>query len=102
MKTRTITTEIYDIPYEERGTTDYLYAMTKWTTKEERKKWNVWDIFINGAVCKHCGDYIRSFNQHDFKMCSCGKVWVDWGSHYWRRIGEPDDYINVIEYFNKK
>jgi len=93
------TNEIYDTPPEKRWIRDYLYLLSKWVTQEAREKFHAWDIFINGAVCVHCKDFIRSMNGHDFKTCSCGKVSVDWWSWYARRVGNPKDYIDVIEYF---
>lgn len=86
---------------QKRKTTDYHYTMTKWSSKAQREKWNTGDIWINGAICLHCKDFIRSMNRHDFKYCSCKKVAVDGGSWYTRRVWEPTDYIDVIEMFNK-
>lgn len=77
--------------------TDTLNYVTKSSTKEQRDKFNIGDIYINAAVCKKCGDYIRSKHRHDFVTCECGSVSVDGGSHYVRRVGS--DYINVVEYF---
>ena len=51
-------------------------------------------IFINKIQCKHCGDIIESKTTHDFKMCSCGKVGVDGGTDYLRRIGKLEDFID--------
>lgn len=101
MKNRERTNEVYDIAPKDRTTPDYLFLLSKWVTKKAREKFDCWDIFINGAVCLHCKDFIRSMNRHDFKYCSCGKVAVDWGSWYTRRIGNPEDYIDVIELFTK-
>lgn len=36
--------------------------------------------------CKLCNDIIESKTEHDFKMCSCGKVAVDGGTEYSKRI----------------
>lgn len=49
-------------------------------------------IFNNTIKCKHCGDILKSETVHDFKMCSCGKVGVDGGEEYLRRVGHPDDF----------
>lgn len=87
-------------PIEERWTLDYCYLLWKWASKKEREKNWAWDIWLNWAVCKHCWDYIRSKNVHDFKMCKCGKIWVDGWSFYVRRIWNPEDYINVVEEFD--
>lgn len=78
---------------------DYLNYVTITSTKEQRRKFDIGDIFINAAVCKKCGDYIRSKNRHDFVTCKCGNVSVDGGSWYSKRSSETLHYINVIEYF---
>ena len=52
------------------------------TTKEERKRLNIGDIYSNGLKCLSCGDYIRSKNKHDMAMCKCGKCTIDGGSWY--------------------
>lgn len=92
--------------HEILGHTDYLYYVTKSSTQEQRAKFDIGDLFINAAVCKWCGSYIRSENRHDMKWCYCGKVAVDGGSWYAKRVGDPRDYIDVIERFydsdNKK
>lgn len=63
----------------------------------ERGQLGIGSVWINGAVCLQCKEFVRSKNRHDFRTCKCGKVMVDGGSHYCRRIGEPDDFIDVIE-----
>ena len=100
MKTKKITIEVNNTPIEERGILDYHYWLTKWTSAEQRDKWNTWDIWINWAVCLKCKDFIRSRNQHDFRWCFCKSIAVDGWSWYERRIGNPEDYINVVEYFD--
>ena len=36
-------------------------------------------IQVRRAVyCKKCHDTIESRHQHDFKMCSCGSIGIDW------------------------
>lgn len=83
----------------EKGIVDTLYFVTKTSTKEQRRKFDIGDIYINAAVCKKCGDYVRSKNRHDFRSCKCGAVTVDGGSWYCKRLGNKEDYINVIEDF---
>lgn len=80
---------------------DVLNFVTKSSTKAQRKRLKMGDIYINGAVCKKCGDYIRSKHVHDYVVCSCGAVAVDGGSWYAKRSGDPKNYINVIECFIK-
>lgn len=48
-------------------------------------------ILINKVQCIHCDDIIESTHRHDFKMCKCGKIGVDGGKEYLRRIGKPED-----------
>lgn len=40
----------------------------------------------NRIKCKHCEDIIESKTEHDFKVCKCGKVAVDGGLVYGRRL----------------
>ena len=47
-------------------------------------------IVLNRAKCLSCGDIIVSYNRHDYKSCSCGKLSVDGGQDYLRRAyNEP-------------
>lgn len=79
--------------------TDYLFLVSKSSTKEQREKFNIGDLFINAAVCRECQAYVRSLHRHSYRTCPCGKTGVDGGSWYARRIGNPDDMIDVIEFF---
>lgn len=56
------------------------------TPEAERRKHNIGDVFLNQAKCLLCGDVITSNHRHDFVTCSCGKLSVDGGSHYARRL----------------
>ena len=55
-------------------------------------------IIRNRIKCKKCGEIIESTNRHDFKFCKCGAVAVDGGKDYLRRVGNKDDYEELIEY----
>ena len=47
----------------------------------------------NKIRCKFCDEVIESKSTHDLKNCSCGRVSVDGGLSYLRRLfKEPDDY----------
>jgi len=81
--------------------TDIVNFVTKSSTKKQRRKFDIGDIFINAAVCKYCGDYIRSKNRHDFKYCYCGAIAVDGGSWYAKRSGEATDMVDIVEEFYK-
>lgn len=52
-------------------------------------------ILSNKIQCKHCNKVIESITPHDFKMCKCGKVGVDGGKDYLRRIGNKEDFIEL-------
>ena len=55
-------------------------------------------IVMNLISCNHCSDVIASTHRHDFRTCSCGKVSVDGGSSYLRRLGSAGDFkeLSVI------
>ena len=54
-------------------------------------------IIKNKIKCKKCGDILESRARHDFKMCSCNSCGVDGGLAYLRRIGDPEDWIEMSE-----
>ena len=58
-------------------------------------------ILINKAKCKNCEDIIESKHRHDFVSCSCGKIAVDGGKDYLRRMGNKEDIIEMNEYVEK-
>lgn len=41
-------------------------------------------ILLNAAKCLRCGDEIYSTSWHDFKVCSCGEIFIDGGLRYLR------------------
>ena len=50
-------------------------------------------ILTNKIRCRHCGEIIESTHVHDFKTCKCGRVSVDGGHEYLRRVfKEEGDY----------
>lgn len=55
-------------------------------------------IVSNKIKCKSCGDIIESKYRHDFVMCKCGKVGVDGGKDYLKRIGYPEDIEELSEF----
>lgn len=55
-------------------------------------------IIINKAQCKKCKDIIESKDTNDLKRCTCGSIAVDGGLEYIKRIGNPDDVIELSEY----
>lgn len=55
-------------------------------------------IIRNMVKCNHCGDIIESRHRHDFVFCSCGRVAVDGGRAYLRRVfREGGDYTEMSE-----
>jgi hypothetical protein len=79
---------------------DYHDFTTIDTPKEERRRLNVGDIWINAAECLVCGDQPRSTNRHDFRPCKCGNVSVDGGSWYVKRSFRTGDWKSIIIHFS--
>lgn len=40
---------------------------------------------VYALQCQDCGDIIYSRARHDFRNCTCGKIFVDGGFDYCRR-----------------
>lgn len=55
-------------------------------------------ILVNRIKCKKCGDVIESKSVHDFNFCKCGKVAVDGGQDYLKRLGNLEDWEDLSEY----
>lgn len=53
-------------------------------------------ILRNSARCLHCGEEIESTHRHDFKWCRCGKLGVDGGHDYIRRVGSFGQDTSII------
>ena len=47
-------------------------------------------ILHNRVRCRRCGDEIESRSRHEMRWCRCGKVAVDGGRDYLRRVGDPE------------
>ncbi len=47
-------------------------------------------LLLNAIRCMACDQIIQSTHRHDFKHCKCGKVAVDGGLEYIRRVGHLD------------
>ena len=43
-------------------------------------------IIVNKIQCKNCKDIIESKTRHNMVWCKCGKVAVDGGHDYLRRV----------------
>lgn len=76
--------------------TDYHDFTTIKTPVWKRKRLDVGDLWINGATCNLCGEYIRSRNRHDYVTCRCGNLAVDGGSWYAKRVLDVDNYSDNI------
>lgn len=55
-------------------------------------------IIRNAVRCKSCLAIIESKTTHDITFCSCGKVGVDGGHDYLRRVGSLEDYEELTEW----
>lgn len=44
-------------------------------------------IISNSVQCLECGEGIWSAHRHDYVTCSCGKISVDGGMDYLKRVG---------------
>lgn len=51
----------------------------------------------NKIKCLHCNDIIESQHRWDFRYCKCGKVAVDGGRDYLRRVGHENDWEEMSE-----
>lgn len=45
-------------------------------------------IIRNSAKCNKCDTEIESKHVHDFVYCKCGKIAVDGGKQYLKRVGD--------------
>ena len=50
-------------------------------------------ILTNKIKCINCGDILESKTPNE--RCSCGKVAIDGGHEYLKRIGNEEDYIEL-------
>ncbi len=74
-------------PYYERWPVD--------TPRGEREKFYIGEILLNRVRCLKCDTVIVSKHRHDFTTCPCGAVSVDGGSHYLKRVGNREDYVEL-------
>ena len=53
-------------------------------------------IISNKIQCLRCKEVVESKYPHDLKKCCCGKVAIDGGHEYLKRIGKENiDYIEL-------
>jgi len=59
-------------------------------------------IIQNVIQCNHCKDVIASIDRHHFQRCICGKVAVDGGVDYLRRLFSVEsDYTELSKWDEK-
>lgn len=81
---------------------DYQDLVNINSTVEERNLYNIGNIWSNQIECKHCWDFIRSKNVHDFVTCTCWRVSVDGWSFYGRIVWNKEDFIShIVEFVNQ-
>ena len=51
-------------------------------------------IITNHVTCVHCMTELRSYATHDFQQCKCGKVAIDGGLDYLKRVGDEKNYVD--------
>jgi hypothetical protein len=49
----------------------------------------------NRVQCRRCFDIIESTDVHQLVYCKCKKIAVDGGSAYKRRLGNPEDILEL-------
>ncbi len=49
----------------------------------------------NRIKCRLCNDIIESLHVHDFKWCKCGAIAVDGGQHYFKRVGQLENMMEL-------
>lgn len=54
-------------------------------------------ILKNKVRCNSCLDVIESTHVHDFRVCKCGKIAVDGGRDYLRRVGDIHNMEELSE-----
>jgi len=55
-------------------------------------------LLRNRAKCRDCGEVIESKYRWDFVRCGCGKIAVDGGLDYARRVFTDELPIDMCEY----
>ena len=52
-------------------------------------------IYRNSAKCTECHEELISYSRYDFKTCSCGKLSVDGGHEYLRRLASAGTFVDT-------
>lgn len=67
----------------------YKSRIYRWRLKYPHKTLYKAPYPLNRALCRHCLDVVESRYRHEFKRCKCGKMAVDGGYDYCKRVGDP-------------
>ena len=59
-------------------------------------------IIRNAIKCNFCGQIIESKYRHEFKRCRCGRVAVDGGHDYLRRVYQKESDFTDISVVSKE
>ena len=79
---------------------DYHDFTHRNTSRIQREKLGVGDIYVNGLECLKCGYFIRSRNRHDRVTCKCGNCSVDGGSFYHKFSAMDFKMVkSILEYY---
>jgi len=57
-------------------------------------------LIINKAQCKICGSIIMSENVNNMVRCNCGRIAVDGGHEYIKRVGDVENIIELSTQIN--
>jgi hypothetical protein len=54
-------------------------------------------MIVTGVKCPYCKDEIYSQYRHDYRVCKCGKTFVDGGRDYLRYGCEEPETPTTVE-----
>ncbi|MBB6447061.1 DUF7695 domain-containing protein [Bacillus benzoevorans] len=60
-------------------------------------------ILVNKIRCKKCDEVIESKHEHDFRLCSCGSIFIDGGTDYQRfgwGIKQTEEKLDIDEFID--
>lgn len=78
-------------------TREAIIAAPEKAAESLRRRLKVGRYRHNRAECRQCNAVIESRTTHDFVTCGCGRVSVDGGTQYLRRIGQEIDFNDRSE-----
>lgn len=87
-----------DLKRLHRATDDFTVALRRALEEEETEAVPTRRLIRNAARCLSCGDTLESKHRHDFRTCQCGRLSVDGGLDYARRlIDGPYEELSEME-----